>query len=152
MITQEDPRAPGVRALLEAHLALMRDITPPEDVHALAGDGFADPAVTFFAWREASGALLGVGALREIDPSHGELKAMHTVVEARGRGVGRALAEHLLAVARERGYERVSIETGASEHFAPARRLYAGLGFEDCGPFAGYADSSHSHFMTLTLG
>lgn len=150
MIAPDDPRAPDVRALLERHLELMRRITPPEDVHALDVDGLADPSVTFFSWREG-GEVLAVGALREIDPAHAEIKSMHTVRAARGRGIGRAMAEHLLSVARERGYERVSIETGAMEAFAPARALYASLGFEDCGPFAEYPDSPNSHYMTRAI-
>jgi putative acetyltransferase len=54
-------------------------------------------------------------------------------------------------VARERGYLRVSLETGAMAAFAPARSLYAGTGFEPCGPFGDYDPSPNSAFMTLSL-
>lgn len=149
-ITVDDPRAPDVRGLLERHLALMRATTPPQDVHALDIDGLLDPAVTFFSLRR-DGELLGVGALKQLDPHNAELKSMHTAQAARGRGIGRAMLYHLLAVARERGCRRVSLETGSMDAFAPARSLYAAAGFRPCGPFADYRPSPNSTFMTLPL-
>jgi putative acetyltransferase len=101
-IEPDDPRAPDVMALLERHLVFANEHSPPEDVHALDVDGLLDPAVTFVSLRR-SGELLGVGALKELDPLHGELKSMHTLAEARGQGVARALLEHLIALARARG-------------------------------------------------
>lgn len=139
-----------MRQLLERHLALMNAQSPPEDVHALDVDGLVDPSVTFVSLR-SEGALLGVAALKQLDATHAEVKSMHTVEEARGRGVGRALLDHLLALARERGLERVSLETGSQPGFAPARALYAGAGFAECEPFSDYLPSVHSTFMTLAL-
>ena len=150
MIATDDPRAGDVRALLERHLAFARATTRPEDVYALDVDALAAPAVTLFSFRDG-GALLGVGALKELDGGHAEIKSMHTAEAARGRGVGRALADHLLAVARERGYRRVSLETGAGPAFAPARRLYASAGFTPCGPFGDYVPSPNSAYMTRAL-
>ena len=149
-IAADDPRAEDVRALLERHLAFARGHSPPEDAHALDADGLADPDVTFFSYR-ADGHLLAVGALKRLDDGHAEVKSMHTIERARGRGIGRAMVEHLLAVARERGFRRVSLETGAMDAFAPARALYAGAGFEPCGPFGDYGPSRNSVFMTLPL-
>jgi putative acetyltransferase len=147
-ISVDDPRAADVRALLEQHLALMRATSPPEDVHALDLDGLLDPAVTFFSFRR-DGELLAVGALKQLDGQHAELKSMHTARAARGRGVARALLEHLVGVARARGCDRVSLETGTQDAFAPARSLYAGAGFRPCGPFGSYRPSPSSTFMTL---
>lgn len=149
-ISIEDPRTPDVVALLETHLAFARATSPPEDVHALDVDGLASDDVTFFALRD-SGTLLGVGALRELDTTHGEIKSMHTAQIARGNGVGRTILEHLLAAAVSRGYSRVSLETGTMDEFAAARALYARAGFEDCPPFADYFDSPNSVCMTLEL-
>jgi len=95
--------------------------------------------------------LLGVGAIKQLDPDHAELKSMHTAEEARRRGIGRAIVDHLLAVAAERGVSRVSLETGAMDAFAPARSLYASVGFVPCGPFGDYAESPNSAYMTLLL-
>jgi len=145
-----DPRSDDVRSLLEQHLTFARGVTRPEDVHALDLDGLLDSTITFFALR-AGGELLGVGALKQLDPHHAELKSMHTAVAARRRGVGRAIVEHLLAVAGARGVRRVSLETGAGEAFAPARALYARAGFVPCGPFGDYEASPNSAFMTRLL-
>jgi putative acetyltransferase len=150
-ISVDDPRAPDVRALLARHMAAMLATTPPEHAFALDVDGLLDPAVTFFSFR-ADGELLGVGALKQLDPGHAEIKSMHTAAAARGRGVGRAMLNHLLGVARSRGYRRVSLETGTMAEFAAARALYASAGFTACGPFADYQPSEDNCFMTLDVG
>ena len=149
-IAEDDPRAEDVRALLGRHLSFARSTTRPEDVFALEVDELVDPAVTFFSLR-ADGVVLGVGALKRVDDGHAEIKSMHTAEEARGRGVGRALVDYLIAVAREGGYRRVSLETGSGPAFAPARRLYASAGFEPCEAFGDYRASPNSAYMTLAL-
>ena len=150
VVSVEDPRADDVRLLLERHLTFAHEVTPSDHVHALDVDRLLDPAVTFFAARRA-GDLLGVGALKELDPSHAEIKSMHTAAAARRQGVARAIVEHLLGVARERGYARVSLETGTDEEFVAARSLYAGLGFTPCVPFAEYTVNPYSTCMTIEL-
>src|ERR1700728_500511 len=149
-IAVDDPRAAAVRALLEQHLALMRAASPPEDVHALDLDGLLDPAVTFFSFRR-DGELLAVGALKQLDGRHAELKSMHTAAEARRSGVGRAMVEHLIGVARDHGFRRVSLETGSTQAFAAARSLYAQAGFTPCGPFGDYPPGRGNTFMTRAL-
>jgi putative acetyltransferase len=146
----DDPQSEDVRQLLSRHLAFARAQTPPEDAHALGPDGLLDPSVSFFSFRRA-GELLAIGALKEIDPSHAEVKSMHTTEGARRQGVGRAMLEHLLGVARERGYRRVSLETGSMEAFVPARSLYSAAGFTPCEPFGDYRPSRNSAYMTLAL-
>ena len=150
-ISIDDPRAEDVLELLERHLVFSRANTPPEDVHALDVDGLLDPTVTFFSFRR-EGELLAVAALKRIDDHYAELKSMHTAQAARGRGIARAMVEHLLATARERGFDRVSIETGSQPAFAPARSLYVNAGFEPCKPFGDYRPSPNSTFMTISLG
>ena len=150
-ISIDDPRADDVRALLDRHLEFAHSTTPPEDVFALDVDGLADAAVTFFSYR-ADGQVLGVAALKRIDDQHGEIKSMHTAKEARGRGIARALVDHVVGVARERGYRRLSLETGAGPAFEPARRLYASAGFTPCEAFGDYTPSPRSAYLTLRLG
>jgi putative acetyltransferase len=150
VISIEDPRAADVRELLGAHLAYARANSPPEAVHALELDGLTEAGVSFFTYR-SGGELLCVAALRELDPAHAEIKSMHTALEARGRGIGRAMLAKLLEIARARGYERVSLETGSQDAFAPARALYAQAGFQPCAAFGSYAPSEHSVFMTRAL-
>ncbi|MFV0624439.1 GNAT family N-acetyltransferase [Sphingomonas sp. ac-8] len=140
-----------VQALLAQHLAGMHAQSPPESVHALPLEGLRRSDLTFFSARDADGALLGVGALRELDAGHGEIKSMRTVDAARNRGIGAAMLGHLLHVARERGYAQVSLETGTPDGFAPARRLYERHGFTRCPPFADYREDPFSCCMTLAL-
>lgn len=149
-ISIDDPRAEDVRELLERHLAFANLHSPPEDVHALDVDGLVDPAVMFFSFR-LHGELLGVAALTQLDERHAELKSMHTAQAARGRGVGRAMVDHLVGVARDRGFRRMSLETGSMPAFAPARALYARAGFRPCGPFGSYRLSPNSTYMSMAL-
>ena len=150
MISTDDPRADDVRELLERHLAFAKATTAPENVFALDLDGLLDPSVTFFSFR-VDGDVLGIGALRHLDDENAEIKSMHTSEAARGQGIGRAILDHLIDVAREAGYRRVSIETGAGPAFAPARRLYASASFTPCGHFGDYGPNPESEFMTLSL-
>jgi len=150
VVERDDPRRDDVRALLAVHLAFADEHSPPEDVHALDVEGLLDPGLTFFSAR-ADGGLVAVGALRRIDDEHAEIKSMHTAEAARGRGHGRAMLGHLLHVAREEGYRRVSLETGTMAAFAAARDLYASVGFTPCPPFADYPVSRNSTCMTLAL-
>jgi putative acetyltransferase len=150
VVTVDDPGADDVRALLERHLAFAREMSPPEHVHALEVDSLLDSGITFFSARR-DGRLLGVGALSRLDDAHAELKSMHTSEAARGLGVGRAIVDHILAVAAERNYERVSLETGTMDAFAPARSLYTKVGFVPCEPFAAYTANPYSICMTIEL-
>jgi putative acetyltransferase len=151
VIAIDDPARADVRALLRAHLRFTTASSPPEDMHALDVDGLAGHGLTFFSARATDGRVVAVGALKELDPRHGELKSMHTAQALRGQGIARMMLGHLLHVARERGYERVSLETGSKDVFAPARALYESAGFMPCQPFAGYGPSPNSFFMTLAL-
>lgn len=147
----DDPARPDVLALLEEHLSDMHKLSPPESVHALDVSKLQQPEVTFWSVREDDGTLLGCGALQELAPDHGEVKSMRTPQSARRKGAGRAVLERIVEVARQRGYARLSLETGSMEAFKPAWRLYESCGFQYCGPFAGYTLDPHSVFMTLDL-
>jgi putative acetyltransferase len=146
----DDPRTEDVSALLAVHLTLARSLTPLEYSFALDIDELVDPSVTFFSAREPD-RLVGIGALKRLDQTHAELKSMHTVGADRCRGVGTAIVEHLLRFARNEGYRRVSLETGSTDDFAAARRLYAKAGFRPCGPFGNYRASPYNTFMTISL-
>jgi putative acetyltransferase len=150
MIAEDDPRSPDVMALLDAHLAFANEHSPREDVHALDVSGLLADDMTFYSIRE-DGELLGVGALKQLDPDHFELKSVHTAEPVRGRGIGRAMVDYLVGVAMTRGCKRVSLETGSMEAFAPSRALYLSAGFEPCEPFGQYRPSPNSAFMTRLL-
>jgi putative acetyltransferase len=61
------------------------------------------------------------------------------------------MVDYLLYVAAAQGYERVSLETGATDAFGPARALYEGVGFRPCPPFGEYEDKPHGACMTIHL-
>lgn len=149
-IEVDDLAATDVRDLVAEHLREMHASSPACSVHALDVSGLRDPAVTMWTARR-DGVLLGFGALKQLDPAHGELKSMRTTAAARGTGVGRAILAHLVEQARARGYRRLSLETGSQDHFVPARRLYARAGFEPCEPFAEYTSDPNSVYLTLEL-
>ena len=149
-IETADPRIDDVRHLVEHHLKFGRLHSPPQDAHALEVDDLLDPALTLFSIR-CSGKLVAIGALKRLDDQHAELKTMHTAEHVRGLGIGRAMLDHLLAVARERGFECVSLETGSMEAFAPARSLYVSAGFAPCEPFGDYRRSPNSIYLTMRV-
>jgi ribosomal protein S18 acetylase RimI-like enzyme len=103
----------------ERELATLPGVyAPPEGRLLLAYDGEA---------------LAGCGALRPLEPGVAELKRMWTRPAHRGRGVARAVAEALLAAARQGGRRTVRLDT--LEWMTPARALYASLGFRERGPY-----------------
>ena len=149
-IIVDDLRGPEIRHLLQQHLDGMALHSPPESVHALDLDGLRRPDITF--WTVWDGAeLMGCGALKALDSRHAEIKSMRTATPHLRKGVARAMLLHILDAARGREYQRLSLETGSAQAFVPAHRLYASLGFDFCGPFAGYAEDPYSVFMTRAV-
>jgi putative acetyltransferase len=150
-IRVDDLCGPEIAELLAAHVAFCRASSPPESTHVLDLDALRAPGIAF--WSAWDGTiLLGCAALKELDPTHGEVKSMHTAARHRGRGVGLAMLRQIVAEARSRGYRRLSLETGSMEAFAPARALYARFGFVECPPFGEYRLDPDSVFMALDLG
>ncbi len=146
----DDLTRPAIHALLNEHLQHMHELSPPESVHALDLEKLRQPNITFWtAWDGP--VLLGCGALKQLDSKSAEVKSMRTPNALRGRGAGRAILAHLIAVAKSRGYASLSLETGAVDAFKPAQKLYESFGFVYCGPFADYAEDPHSVFMTLRI-
>lgn len=147
-VQTEDTFLPDVQQLLAEHLTDMFATSPAESVHALDFSALAVPDISFWTARQ-DGQLLGCGALKQLSPAEGEIKSMRTTTAARGRGVATLLLGRILEEARDRGYERLLLETGTQDYFAPARRLYRRHGFVECPPFADYAPDPHSAFMAL---
>lgn len=146
----DDLRGPEIYDLLQEHLRHMRQLSPPESVHALDLDGLRKPEITFWTVWEG-GELLGCGALKELDAQHGEIKSMRTASKHLRKGVAAYILNHILEVAKQRGYRRLSLETGSMEAFKPARRLYTKFGFTRCAPFADYFEDPYSVCMTKEL-
>lgn len=141
---------PRIMALLETHLEGARANSPACSVHALDLSGLQGPSMTFWAMWDGE-TVVGMGALKQLDPAHGEVKSMHTLRAVRGRGAATQMLGHIIAEAQARGYRRLSLETGATEYFHPAHALYRRHGFVDCPPFGTYVADGFSLCMTCEL-
>lgn len=136
--------------LITEHHHDMQKHSPSESIHALDISALEKPEVTFLSlWIEDE--LAGVGAIKELDKTHAEIKSMRTSISHLRKGVAETLLQHILTVSRQRGYKRVSLETGTAEAFIPAHKLYQNKGFEICEPFEGYILDPNSQYMTLKL-
>ena len=150
VIAEEHPLTPDLALLFERHTADMHADTPPESIHMMDKGALAAPGIRFFVLRDG-GEPLAMGAFKRIDDGHAEIKSMHVLAEARGRGLSKAMLDHLVAEARKDGFTRLSLETGVQPTFVAARALYARAGFAECGPFEGYWADPNSVFMTTVL-
>ncbi len=150
-IRTQDPATPDITALLNQHLDEMRSISPPESKHALDIESLRTPDITFWSVRDDEGSLMGCGALSDLGDGHAEIKSMRTDPAYRRKGVAAALLAHIIEHAQTQQFTRLSLETGAQDHFAPARALYARHGFTSCAPFASYKEDPNSIFMFRVL-
>ncbi|MGV3510427.1 MAG: GNAT family N-acetyltransferase [Novosphingobium sp.] len=147
-IIEDDLSGEAIRQLVALHLSGMHANSPACKVHALPVEKLRQPGVTFYsAW--VGEALVGMGAIRELDATHGELKSMRVASNWLGKKIGEAMLVHLLSVARQRGYARVSLETGQGPAFEPALGLYRKHGFVNCDAFADYVLDDFSQCLTL---
>ncbi len=151
----DDLRSPEVAQLLEEHLEHMAEMSPPESIHALDLDSLKKPEITFWSlWKEPEShhpQLMGCGALKQLTLEHGEIKSMRTSEQHRRKGVAATLLKHIIQEATERGYKRLSLETGSMDGFLPAIKMYQKFGFTECEPFADYNLDPYSIFMTKLL-
>lgn len=146
----DDLSGPEIKHLLTEHLKDMFAASPPECVHALDLNGLKKPNITFWTvWEDNE--LLGCGALKTLDETHGEIKSMRTTGTARNKGVASTLLHHILDTAKQKGLNKINLETGSQDFFAPARKLYAKHDFTECGPFSDYKLDPYSVFMTRSL-
>ncbi len=151
-IRQADPGAKDLRPIIQAHLAHSWDATPQTSNHTLDIDALREPGIRFWAIYEA-GKPLGCGALKALPDGTAEVKSVHVVAAARGRGLARVIMNHLADLARAEGVSALVLETGShhlSEYDA-ARKLYETLGYSYCGPIYGYDADPNSAFMRLDL-
>lgn len=149
-IKVDDLTGSEVAVLVGEHLQGMAQHSPPESVHALNLEALKKTEITFWsAWERDE--LMGCGALKELDRQHGELKSMRTSSLHLRKGVAKRLLQHIIEEAKNRGYRRLSLETGSMDAFEPARRLYASFGFQYCEPFSDYIEDPNSVFMTKEL-
>jgi len=147
-IIEDDLTGPEIEALLRDHVQGMFDVSATDRAHTLGIESLRSPEFTMWsAWQGPE--LLGCGALKRLPDGRGEIKSMRTADAHLGQGVATAILQHLLHVARQRGYRRVYLETGSAPVFDAAHSLYKKAGFSYCGPFADYVEDPCSRFMVL---
>jgi len=149
-IIEDDLQGPEVADLLAFHLAEMHALSPPCKVHAMPVERLRQPDVTFYSAWDGE-ALAAVGALREIDPTRGELKSMRATPAYRGKGAGEAILLHLVSQAERRGYSWLGLETGRPAAYLPAQSLYRKHGFSECEDFGDYVSDEFSICMSREL-
>ncbi len=147
LIRIDDLCGPEIADFLEEHIKDMKSISPPESKHALDIKGLKKPDITFWTMWEQD-ELVGCGALKELSLNHGEIKSMRTSTDYRGKGLASKMLQHILTEAENRGYQRLSLETGSMDYFIPAVNLYKKFGFNICPPFANYKEDPNSIFMS----
>lgn len=143
-------RNEDVIILLNEHHEDMLSHAPPESSHALDLSALESPDVTFWSlW--VNQELAGIGALKELDKEHGEIKSMRTSAKQLRKGIARKLLEHIINQANIRSYKKLSLETGTMDDFLPAQKLYQKFGFHECEPFGSYKEDPYSMFMTKNI-
>lgn len=139
-----------VIAMLRFHFETNISVTPKGSAHVFDLSRLKEPDISFWSAWEGD-TLMGVGALKRMSESEGEIKSMHTLKTARRSGVGSAILMHLISEAKRAGLSVLYLETGSFDFFAPARALYTRHGFRECEPFAGYKPDANSTFMMLKI-
>jgi putative acetyltransferase len=149
-IVIDDLSGPEIAAFLDEHLKDMRSLTPLESKHALDLDGLRRPEVTFWSVLDGD-TIVACGAIKRLDAGHAEVKSMRTAPERKRSGIASLLLGHIITEARRMGFTRLSLETGATDDFRPARKLYEKFGFDYCAPFADYRTDPYSAYLTKAL-
>lgn len=149
-IALDDLTSPQIVQFLQAHIAQLRSMSPPESTHALDLAGLRAPEVRFWSAYDAD-EVVGCAALKRLDDTHAELKSMRTATHRLREGIAAQLLTFVLGEAALAGFTRVSLETGSYAFFHPAHALYRRHGFVECEPFGGYRPDPLSTFMTREL-
>jgi putative acetyltransferase len=83
---------------------------------------------------EFEGQLAACVALHQLGPDTCEMKRLYLRPQFRGKGLGRALAERIIAEARQIGYRRMRLDT-VEPVMKDAVVLYRKLGFQEIAPY-----------------
>tara|TARA_B100001094_G_scaffold252912_1_gene251094 strand:+ start:1487 stop:1954 length:468 start_codon:yes stop_codon:yes gene_type:complete len=141
---------PEVHELLTKHFIELRSASPQGSAHVLDIPGLKVPSIKFWSLWETE-KLLGCGALKFLDTSHGEFKSIRVHDNFRNKGNGIKVIKHLIDEAKKLDIKRLSIETGAGKFFEPARKLFKKCNFEPCKPFAHYKKDINSIYLTKLI-
>lgn len=150
-LTQETPLQDDVRRLVRELNAYLNPLSPPEYQFQMTVEQMAETATTLFVLRDSAGQAVGMGALKVHDDQMGEVKRMYTMPTIRGTGAGKVILERIEQLAREKGLSILMLETGGTQGFEPAWRVYERGGFTVRGPFLDYPESPYSKFYEKHL-
>ena len=142
---------PKVHELLTKHFVELRAASPEGSAHVLDIPGLKEPSIKFWSlWQDEN--LIGCGALKFLEESHGEFKSIRIHDNFRNKGYGDLVINHLINEAKKLKIKRLSIETGAGDFFLPARKLFKKCKFDECQPFAHYKEDINSVYLTKIIG
>ena len=139
-----------VNELLTKHFIELRSVSPEGSSHVLDIPGLKDPSIKFWSLWE-NNELIGCGALKLFDEKHGEFKSIRVADKFRNKKYGGKIILHLIEKSKKIGINKLSVETGAGDFFAPARKLFKNFGFKECGPFAHYKDDPNSCYYSVDI-
>tara|TARA_Y100000996_G_scaffold51318_1_gene35107 strand:+ start:1053 stop:1508 length:456 start_codon:yes stop_codon:yes gene_type:complete len=141
---------PEVNELLRNHFIELRSVSPEGSSHVLDIPGLRIPSIKFWSlWENEE--LIGCGALKLLNDTHGEFKSIRVADKFRKQKFGNKIIYHLIDKSKQIGIKKLSVETGAGEFFAPARKLFKSFGFIECAPFAHYEEDSNSCYYSLNI-
>ena len=141
---------PQVNELLKTHFIELKSVSPEGSSHVLDIEGLKVPSIKFWSLWE-NNDLIGCGALKILSENHGEFKSIRVANRFRQKKYGEKIIAHLIEKSKNQGIKKLSVETGAGEFFAPARKLFKNFGFKECKPFAHYKDDPNSCYYNLNL-
>ena len=141
---------PKVNKLLVKHFIELRSVSPEGSAHVLDIEGLKDPSIKFWSlWKDDK--LMGCGALKFLNESHGEFKSIRVDDRFRNKGYGIIVINYLIEEAKKLNIKKLSLETGSGNFFTPARKLFIKCGFKVCKPFAHYKDDENSCYMSMLI-
>ena len=141
---------PKVNILLIKHFKELKSVSPEGSTHVLDVEGLKHKSIKFWSlWIDDE--LFGCGAIKFLDKDHGEFKSIRIEDNFRGKGLAKDIIKFLFYEAKKNNVKKISVETGSSNFFLPARKLFKSLGFKPCSPFAHYKDDPNSCYFNIIL-
>ncbi len=141
---------PQVNELLRTHFIELKSVSPEGSSHVLDIKGLKVPSIKFWSlWEDDE--LIGCGALKTLSEKHGEFKSIRVADKFRKKKYGKKIISHLIDKSKKIGINKLSVETGAGDFFAPARKLFKNFGFKECKPFAHYKEDPNSCYYNLDI-
>jgi GNAT superfamily N-acetyltransferase len=134
-IVAERPDTSDARELIGELDDYLTPLYPSESRHGFSVDKLIREGVAFFVMRYNE-ELAGCGGLKVYPGDYGEVKRMYVRPTLRGKGLAKAMLEHLTEHGRQVGIPILRLETGIYQ--LEAMGLYERMGFAKVGPFGEY--------------